>query len=111
MFKSRKPAWWGRGCAPIPAEQDKQRLTQILHDRRNALPATYTHRSHAVVRISPPEFIEQCERKPRTRRAKWMPDGDGTAIDIQLVKINCEFTGNCQGLGSKCLVYLVRSMS
>src|SRR5690606_35473301 len=63
---------------------------RIFNQQRDALPAPDTGRGDAVALARALEFISESERKPDARGAQRMSDGDGAAIDVELVFVEPE---------------------
>src|SRR5438552_11953938 len=57
---------------------------------RRAHAAADAHCHHAVFRFAPPALDQEVAREPCPGHAVGMTDGDRTAIDVELVRINAE---------------------
>ena len=81
-------------------------LRETFHAHGDPHSATDTEGSHSTVNI-PSLHLEQKDNKnPSTGCADWMSESDGSAIHIQLVRIESKFFAYGAGLCGKCLIRL-----
>src|SRR6266571_7842566 len=63
-------------------------ILHTLNNRCNSLADTDAHGCQAVTSSTAFQFVQQSDHQPRSTGTKWMPQGDCSTVDIQLLLVN-----------------------
>ena len=88
-YRSTRSPWW---------------LIQSLEDARRALASADTHSNHAKLDIAASHLVYDLYGEFGPGTTEGMSQGDGSAVDIDDLFIQFQFTDNGQRLGSERLV-------
>src|SRR4051794_41008534 len=83
-----------------------ERSVQALHDHGDTLPPTDAGRPETILFLAPAQLVQQGDHQASARCTQRMPQGDGSAVDVDFLAIKAQFFFNSQVLGSKGFVYL-----
>src|SRR6476646_4859087 len=82
------------------------RSRQRLDDHGDPLSSADAGGGDAVAEVAPPQFFQERERAPRAGRGERMPEGDGAAVDVQLLPVEAELADDAEDLSRERLVDL-----
>src|SRR6266403_1506576 len=111
-YSTARNTKWPRCPPPIGRLAQHQRCSSIcyvrsmkaLHHHGNPLPPANASRSQPILLPAPPQFVQQRNHQPRSRRSQRMPQRDSTTVHIHFLAIESQFFLDRQVLGRKRLV-------
>src|SRR6201998_2316440 len=80
--------------------------TQYSVDSRRSLSAANAHRHHAVTHLAAFHLLEECRGQFGPRTAERMSQRDGSAVHVDLLRIESKFAHYGQRLRRECFVEL-----
>src|SRR5580658_1252849 len=97
---------WMAGTSPAMTFSEARKPKLSFQAHRDAHAAADAQRGEALFGIPLLHLIEQRHQHAGSRRADWVADGDGAAVDVDLTGIPAEVLVDGAGLGGKRFVGL-----